>query len=52
MQRIAAQIVRLAEDQDLYARLSHGALESVSSGALSMPRRRAELAEVYAAAAG
>ena len=52
VQRIAAQIVRLAEDANLYGRLSHGALASVASGALSMRRRRAELAEVYAAAAG
>ena len=48
---IASAIGRLASDGELYERLSRGALESVTSGALSMQHRRNTLADVYAAAA-
>jgi len=49
---IAAAIARLAEDRDLHARLSQGALATVRHGRLSMDRRRAALQDVYDAAAG
>jgi glycosyltransferase involved in cell wall biosynthesis len=48
---IADAIVRLAEDGALHARLAEGAWESARSGHLSIPHRRAQLAEIYASAA-
>ena len=49
--RVAAALARLAEDRGLVERLSAGALERVTDGPLSMPRRREALARVYAEAA-
>jgi glycosyltransferase involved in cell wall biosynthesis len=49
---IAEQLARLAEDRALHARLAAGAFASVDSGAHSIERRRALLAEIYATAAG
>jgi glycosyltransferase involved in cell wall biosynthesis len=48
---IAAALVRLAEDRDLYDRLAAGALGRVRGGVLSMERRREQLARIYGAAA-
>ena len=48
---VAATLARIAEEPGLYERLAGGALESVSSGRLSMERRRALLADIYGAAA-
>jgi glycosyltransferase involved in cell wall biosynthesis len=48
---IAQAIVRLAEDRGLHARLAEGAWESTRSGHLSIPHRRAQLGEIYDAAA-
>jgi glycosyltransferase involved in cell wall biosynthesis len=48
---IADQLVRLAEEPGLHARLAEGAFESVRSGPLSVDRRRALLREIYDAAA-
>lgn len=51
VERIAAALGRLAEDQQLHAMLAAGAYESVRSGHLSVDRRRQALAEIYDAAA-
>jgi glycosyltransferase involved in cell wall biosynthesis len=48
---IASRLAALAEDPALLERLSAGALERVTTGALSMGRRRDALAQVYSAAA-
>jgi glycosyltransferase involved in cell wall biosynthesis len=48
---IAAALARLAEEAALYDRLATGCFETVSSGRLSMERRRALLSEIYDAAA-
>jgi glycosyltransferase involved in cell wall biosynthesis len=48
---IAAAVEAMAADRELHARLAEGAFEAVRSGRLSIPRRRAALAEIYAAAA-
>ncbi len=47
---IAATLARLAEERELYERLSSGAFRTVSSGLLSMERRRTTLSEIYDAA--
>lgn len=44
---LAGQLARLAEDRDLHARLSQGALERVRTGPLSVDRRRDALGAVY-----
>ncbi len=44
---IADALARLAEDAGLHARLAEGAFESVRSGHLSIPHRRAQLQELY-----
>jgi glycosyltransferase involved in cell wall biosynthesis len=48
---IAETLARLAEDRDLYARLSAGALASVMTGPLSVARRQQLLGSIYAATA-
>jgi glycosyltransferase involved in cell wall biosynthesis len=48
---IAAALARLADDPALHARLSRGALASVRTGHLSVPRRQALLKSIYDAAA-
>jgi glycosyltransferase involved in cell wall biosynthesis len=48
---IAGTLGRLAEEPGLYDRLATGCFESVASGHLSIPRRRALLREIYDAAA-
>ena len=48
---IATTLARLAEEPNLYDRLAAGCFESVASGHLSMPRRRALLRDIYDAAA-
>lgn len=47
---IAAAIVRLVEDQELYWRLADGAYQRVCTGPFSMESRRQALADVYDAA--
>jgi glycosyltransferase involved in cell wall biosynthesis len=49
---IAEQVARLVEDRGLRERLGAGALASIATGKHSVSRRRALLAEIYAAAAG
>jgi len=51
VRRIAEQLARLAEDRGLQDRLAQGAYDAVGSGHLSTARRKAQLAEIYAAAA-
>jgi glycosyltransferase involved in cell wall biosynthesis len=48
---IAATLARLESDRELHARLAHGALEAVTTGHLSVPRRQALLGALYDAAA-
>ncbi len=49
--KIAARLARVAEDDDLHARLASGALKRVRGGAFSIERRRDLLADLYDAAA-
>jgi glycosyltransferase involved in cell wall biosynthesis len=51
VRRIGEALVRLAEEPGLYARLAQGAYDSVASGHFSTRRRKAQLAEIYDAAA-
>jgi glycosyltransferase involved in cell wall biosynthesis len=47
VERIAAELARVAEDSDLHQRLAAGAFERVRSGPLSLGRRRDALGHVY-----
>jgi glycosyltransferase involved in cell wall biosynthesis len=47
---IAATLARISEEPGLYDRLARGALESVSTGRLSIERRRTLLEDIYNAA--
>ena len=49
MRGIAEAIARLAAEPGLHERLAAGAFASVAHGHLSLERRRAALADVYAA---
>jgi glycosyltransferase involved in cell wall biosynthesis len=50
VERIAQALAELEEDRQLHERLAEGAFEHVRDGALSIARRRAALADVYALA--
>lgn len=52
VQEIAGALARVAEDRSLHESLAAGALARVRQGALSVERRREQLARIYAAAAG
>jgi glycosyltransferase involved in cell wall biosynthesis len=50
VEAIAARLARLADDRELLERLSAGALERVTTGPLSMERRRTALGSAYSVA--
>lgn len=47
VERLAGALARVCEDRSLHERLAAGALARVTDGPLSMPSRRAALADVY-----